>query len=85
MNRLNFLACFLMTPIFVEAEKLPDSLRIDQGNFGEFHQLMQPKADELKWREIPWYTNVWEARREAALVGKPVYLWEMDGHPLGCT
>ena len=85
MNRLLIVTCFWMAPFLVDAGKLPESLRIQQDNFAELHALMQPTANELKWREIPWHTNIWEARREAALAGKPVYLWEMDGHPLGCT
>ena len=85
MNRLFLLAWFSITSGFATGQEVPASFRIDPDNFEELHQLMQPGAEELKWREIPWHTNVWEARREAALAGKPVYLWEMDGHPLGCT
>ncbi len=44
-----------------------------------------PTAKESAWLTIPWRTNLWEARKEAAKSGKPIYLWEMDGHPLGCT
>ncbi|MGB0775305.1 MAG: hypothetical protein ACPG32_04745 [Akkermansiaceae bacterium] len=44
-----------------------------------------PTKAESAWAEIPWRTNLWEARKESAKVGKPIYLWEMDGHPLGCT
>jgi len=44
-----------------------------------------PSADESAWQQIDWKTDLWEARREAAKTGKPIYLWEMDGHPLGCV
>jgi hypothetical protein len=44
-----------------------------------------PTPGESAWLEIPWETDLWEARRRAAAEGKPVFLWEMDGHPLGCT
>jgi len=37
------------------------------------------------WRSIPWKTSVVEAQREAAVEGKPIFIWAMDGHPLGCT
>ena len=47
--------------------------------------LVQPAASEQQWREIPWGTSLWEARERAAREGKPILLWEMDGHPLGCT
>lgn len=44
-----------------------------------------PSTEEREWLEIDWKTDLWEARREAARTGKPIYLWEMDGHPLGCV
>jgi len=53
--------------------------------FGRLHALIKPKASEEKWAQIPWLTDLWEARQRAAAEGKPILLWEMDGHPLGCT
>jgi len=47
--------------------------------------LIKPRAGEEKWQRIPWLTNLWEARKQAAADGKPILLWEMDGHPLGCV
>jgi hypothetical protein len=47
--------------------------------------LIKPGAKEDRWATIAWRTSLWEARREAAKAGKPILLWEMDGHPLGCT
>lgn len=44
-----------------------------------------PSKEESAWLEIDWKTGLWEARKEAAQSGKPIYLWEMDGHPLGCV
>jgi hypothetical protein len=53
--------------------------------FSTLHALIKPAKDEDKWSQIPWQVNLWEARKEAAAQGKPILLWEMDGHPLGCT
>ena len=44
-----------------------------------------PSKDERKWLEIDWRIDLWEARKASAKSGKPIYLWEMDGHPLGCV
>ena len=46
---------------------------------------IKPAAAEQKWASIPWMTSLWEARQRAAAEGKPILLWEMDGHPLGCV
>jgi hypothetical protein len=47
--------------------------------------LIKPGNGEDRWAAIPWQTSLWEARKLAAEQGKPILLWEMDGHPLGCT
>jgi hypothetical protein len=60
-----------------------DPIKPDQ--FGKLQALIKPSAGEDKWAEIPWGTSLWEARKQAAKEGKPILLWEMDGHPLGCT
>lgn len=46
---------------------------------------VRPQADELRWMEIDWQTDLWQARRAAYDEGKPIFLWQMDGHPLGCV
>jgi hypothetical protein len=46
--------------------------------------VIRPKDGEDPFDTIPWETSLWEARKKAAAAGKPVLLWEMDGHPLGC-
>ncbi len=53
--------------------------------FDALHALIKPQAAEQKWEQIPWLADLWEARKLAAEQGKPILLWEMDGHPLGCT
>ena len=53
--------------------------------FEKLHALIKPQADEEKFMQIAWQTNLWEARKQAAAQGKPLLLWEMDGHPLGCV
>ena len=58
---------------------------LDPKQFDRLRGLIKPDADEDKWEQIPWLTSLWEARRQAAAKGKPILLWEMDGHPLGCT
>jgi hypothetical protein len=47
-------------------------------------KAVRPAAGEDKFDQVPWLTSLWEARQKAAKEGKPILLWEMDGHPLGC-
>lgn len=53
--------------------------------FDQLFSVIRPQPGEDKWDEIAWRADLWEARKEAAAKGKPILLWEMDGHPLGCT
>ncbi|MGI9468691.1 MAG: hypothetical protein ACR2OA_16355 [Rubripirellula sp.] len=45
---------------------------------------LQPGKNAL-WRTIPWKLSVVEAREAAFKQDKPIFIWAMDGHPLGCT
>jgi hypothetical protein len=58
---------------------------LSPAEFDRVRELIKPAATEANWERVPWQTSLWEARRKAAQEGKPILLWEMDGHPLGCT
>ena len=60
---------------------LPDGLTVQE--FEKLHKELQPPKDEL-WLSIPCKTNLLEARAAAAEQKKPIFIWSMDGHPLGC-
>lgn len=61
---------------------LNDGLTADE--FQKLHAQLQPSKNE-PWRTIPWKVSLLEARDLAARQKKPVFLWAMDGHPLGGT
>ena len=44
-----------------------------------------PSAAERAWEEIDWIPTYAGGLQEGARQGKPVMLWVMNGHPLGCT
>ena len=43
------------------------------------------KPHEETWLSIPWRTNLTDARMQAQAQGKPLFMWIMNGHPMGCT
>ena len=78
--------CFVLagvTGLWAAASHAADPIAPEK--FSKIHALIKPGADEEKWNEVPWLSNLWEARKKAAAEGKPILLWEMDGHPLGCV
>ena len=62
----------------VTAEELTEDV------FQRLHAELQPSADE-PWLSIPWKIALLDAQRIAAAERKPMFIWAMDGHPLGCT
>jgi hypothetical protein len=79
-------AFVLLAVAFVTAARFaPAAEPIPAESFDKLHALIAPDAGEDQWARIPWRTSLWDARAEAAREGRPILLWEMDGHPLGCT
>jgi hypothetical protein len=57
--------------------------RLEGAELARLHAWVAPGAE--RWAEIPWETDLTAARARSAKEGKPIFLWIMDGHPLGCT
>lgn len=44
-----------------------------------------PDAEELAWQRLGWRASLWQGVVDAQAARKPILLWAMNGHPLGCT
>jgi hypothetical protein len=64
-----------------EVKKTAAGISADQ--FDKLRALIKPKPGGFD--DIPWMTDLWEARKKAAAEGKPLLVWVGDGHPLGWT
>jgi hypothetical protein len=62
----------------------PTGEQLTAAEFAAVRKAVLPTAGEDEFDKIPWLTSIWDAREKAAKEGKPILLWEMDGHPLGC-
>ncbi len=56
-----------------------------EGNLDKLRGFVLPKESECRWEGIPWKPTFWEAVVEANAKDRPILLWAMNGHPLGCT
>ena len=81
--RLTVVAVVAM--IFMSRNPAGASAPIPPEQFEKIQSLIKPAGEEAKWEQIPWMASLWQARLKAAAEGKPILLWEMDGHPLGCV
>ena len=53
--------------------------------FGDLFEHCRPKPQTERWTEVQWETDLWPARQRAAQEGKPLFIWAMNGHPVGCV
>jgi hypothetical protein len=60
------------------------SAQLTEREFQSLHAELQQPADAA-WRTIPWKISLLEAQADAVAKKKPLFIWAMDGHPLGCT
>jgi len=64
---------------------LPRELNPDKDNFRVWKAFIEPSAQEASYRKISWRTEFWPAVVEAKKLERPILLWTMNGHPMGCT
>ena len=57
---------------------------LSEAAFRRLHEQLRPSAKDV-WRSIPWKISLLDAQRLAAKERRPLFIWAMDGHPLGCT
>ena len=59
---------------------------IAAADFDRLLATIKPQRGESPWREIPWLTNVTEARKKASAENKPLVIFTAaDGSPLSRT
>ena len=64
----------------------PDDAPVpDAKNFRSLLDSILPNEAELKWKKLGWRSELWSAAKEARTLQRPILLWAMNGHPLGCT
>lgn len=44
-----------------------------------------PRTEEERFLQIPWHTDLLFARVQSERIGKPMFIWIMDGNVLGAT
>ncbi len=56
---------------------------LTEETFAELFEACRVKKE--RWTDIPWIGVLWEGRQKAASEEKPLFIWAMNGHPLGCV
>lgn len=83
MRHYNTLFCAgLLVLLCFGTDARAEEIGLEQ--FQKLHEELQTSEKE-PWRQIPWNVSLLDAQNLAAKSQKPIFIWAMDGHPLGCT
>ena len=67
----------------VDAALPADPLDLTEKTYAALRDYILPNGEELRWQQIPWRPTWAEAVAAARKDNKPIYVWAMNGHPLG--
>jgi hypothetical protein len=82
--RLLCVAVLVLTARHLQAQA-PAETRKPLPSLAELTRLapvIKPSAAANRWQQIPWLTDVNEARRLATKDKRPLFLWTVFGEPL---
>ena len=57
----------------------------NEQQFQSIFDFVRSSDSEEKWREIGWIPSLWAGVEMAAEKQKPIFVWAMNGDPLGCV
>lgn len=69
---------FVLTLAFAAPPQEPPS-------FAAVRAHVLPEAEEVAFKQLGWRASLWDGVVAAQESEKPILLWAMNGHPLGCT
>ncbi len=82
------LCCLLVVLLagsFSSGQEPEADIPLTFGNYRAWQKHIMPAEAELEFFKIPWERTFQDGILKANRERKPVLLWTMNGHPLGCT
>jgi hypothetical protein len=58
---------------------------LNDSNFAAWQKHLQTTPEETRFEAVPWLPSLRDGVKAARQEDKPLLLWVMNGHPLGCT
>jgi hypothetical protein len=75
----------LAASIALPAQEQQDPGKLTETSFAKWRDIILPTREESAWLRIGWRDQFRTALRDAGRLDKPILLWAMNGHPLGCV
>jgi hypothetical protein len=69
----------------IEPPPVAADIGLNEENYTTWRDHILPNPAEMAWEQIPWLTTFKDGIVAADAADKPLLLWTMNGHPLGCT
>ncbi len=58
---------------------------LTSATYESYRTRFGPQPSDAAWQRIDWLPSYRQGLEAAAEQQKPILLWVMNGHPLGCT
>ena len=71
--------------VFSGCKVFKEPFSLTEKTYQMWRDFIKPTESDLAWTRIQWRTSVQDGLMEAEAKQKPMLLWAMNGHPLGCT
>jgi hypothetical protein len=78
------LAPWLLAAVSLMTARATDVPPVAPADVVALHRGLFPARAE-PWETIGWRVDLLAARDEAIRAKRPLFLWAMNGHPLGCV
>ena len=75
----------LLIVILFSCAKNKQEYQLNDGTYNMWKEFIKPTKEELAWAQIPWRSTFYDGLIDSDRQQKPLLLWVMNGHPLGCT
>ena len=87
---LTLLAAALQQAAPVQTSPVPvtgeaAALELRRSDLAEWRAHLLPGEVDMRFARIPWEPTFLDGVRRASELERPLLLWLMNGHPLGCT
>ena len=69
----------------IEPPPVEADIDLSDENYAVWRDHILPDLSEMAWNQIPWLSTFKDGIIAADAAGRPLLLWTMNGHPLGCT
>jgi hypothetical protein len=81
----DMLAFVILLAAQVSLPQQPTPNAVDDPSWLAWRDHLAPGSDENLWQTIEWQDSILDGLQVAERTDRPLLLWLMNGHPLGCT